>query len=222
MIKDGSIWFPDADEIKNVVTDMVPILFPNYEDSAPDFELLGGSLGQGRNLLESALAQPQQTFEGTELYPSISNKAAALIWSITKNHPFIDGNKRAALTTCFFFLTFNGYMLLAGQSECVELCLRIAASDPSVDQKYISEWISERLIRFGEIDPSSAAQSEKLVRYMSGSSANEKLALFIFYFLDALAQQMTAYLLSHSEEDATRDRFRELLRDDMNKPLEDL
>jgi len=44
--------------------------------------------------LESALAQPQMTFGGQELYPTLAEKAAALGFSLVCNHPFVDGNKR--------------------------------------------------------------------------------------------------------------------------------
>lgn len=91
------IWFPDADFFEDVIIHTIPALFPNYEGGLPDFQYLGGS--QGRGAFESALAQPQQSFGGEYLYPSISDKAAALIWSTIKNHPFTDGNKRTALTT---------------------------------------------------------------------------------------------------------------------------
>lgn len=174
-----SIWFPDIDFVNRVITEMVPALFPNYEDSAPDFQYLGGS--QGRGLLESALFQPQQSFGGEYLYPSISDKAAALIWSITKNHPFNDGNKRAALTTCFSFLAFNRRILLARQSEAVKLCLSIAASDPTIDRDYVSDWINDRTIRVDEFDPTDANQNDKVVRYTETASAAEIYALRIFY-----------------------------------------
>jgi len=56
----------------------------------------GGSLGlRDLGALESAVAQPQATFEGRPLYPDVNSMAAALGYSIVANHPFIDGNKRA-------------------------------------------------------------------------------------------------------------------------------
>ena len=174
-----NIWFPDVDFVEEVIVAMVPVLFPNYEDSAPDFQYLGGS--QGRGLLESALFQPQQSFGGEYLYPSISDKAAALIWSITKNHPFNDGNKRAALTTSFSFLAFNWHILLAGQSEAVELCLRIAASEPTIDRDYVSDWINDRVIRVDEFDPTDASQNEKGARYLQIASVAETDAMRTFY-----------------------------------------
>ena len=171
MRNNENIWFPDADFVEETVRKMVPVLFPNYDDGIPDFQYLGGA--QGRGLLESALAQPQQTFFGEYLYPSIPDKAAALIWSITKNHAFNDGNKRAALTTGIFFLAFNNYILFATQRESVELCLKIAASEPSIDKEYVSAWISERIVGFHEIDAVSIIQNKKINRYAQVASAGE-------------------------------------------------
>src|SRR5688572_20333207 len=60
----------------------------------------GGSSGiRDVGLLESAVARPKATFDGNDLYPSIFQKAAALLQSLLKNHPFVDGNKRTALTS---------------------------------------------------------------------------------------------------------------------------
>ena len=56
-------------------------------------EQSGGSMGiQNLHALESALAQPRMTFGGEDLYPSHAEKAAALAFSLIKNHPFVDGN----------------------------------------------------------------------------------------------------------------------------------
>jgi death on curing protein len=55
----------------------------------------GGSLGvRDQNALDSAVAQPQMTFDGLDLYTTIARKASALGHSLISNHPFIDGNKR--------------------------------------------------------------------------------------------------------------------------------
>ncbi len=61
-------------------------------------EQSGGSAGIANlGSLESALAQPTMTFGGEELYPTIVEKASALSFSLIKNHPFIDGNKRIGI-----------------------------------------------------------------------------------------------------------------------------
>ena len=183
------VWFPDVDFIEAITTQMVPILFPSYDDGVgPDFQYLGGD--QGRGLLESALAQPRQGFGGEYFYPSISDKAAALIWSFTKNHPFNDGNKRAALTTAITFPAFNGHFLLASQSEAVVMCLDVAASKPGGDQEYISDWISDRIIRFDEF--TETGEPEKLVRYLDDNADDNVIALFSFYrLLTRIIEQAT-------------------------------
>jgi death-on-curing protein len=62
-------------------------------------EFYGGSNGvRDQGSLESAIARPFMTFDGQDLYPSPLEKAAALIESVAKSHPFVDGNKRTAIT----------------------------------------------------------------------------------------------------------------------------
>lgn len=173
------IWFPDVDFFERVIIRTIPVLFPNYEGGLPDFQYLGGS--QGRGKLESALAQPQQTFYGEYLYPSIADKAAALIWSITKNHPFTDGNKRSALTTGFFFLALNGYALLAGQDEAVDVCLQVAASTQGFDREYVSGWIDARIVRTDELVPAVLSRDAKVAHYMQIASDAEIAAVAAFY-----------------------------------------
>lgn len=69
----------------------------------------GGSLGvRDESGLASALAKPWQTFGGDDLYPSIFEKAAALLDSICNNHPFVDGNKRTALVAAAYLLHHEG------------------------------------------------------------------------------------------------------------------
>ncbi len=65
-----------------------------HEASLARFGGLPGLRDEG--LLESALAQPFQSFGGEELYPTFAEKASRLAYGIAKNHPFLDGNKRAA------------------------------------------------------------------------------------------------------------------------------
>lgn len=88
----------------------------------PDFLYLGGEDGKGR--LESALAQPRQTFGGVFLYRTIFDKAAALLCSIIKNHALVDGNKRTGLATVSVFLALNGYLFYPTMDEAIEHCVR--------------------------------------------------------------------------------------------------
>jgi len=100
----------------------------------------GGSGGvRDVGLLESALARPQATFEGRELYPDLWHKAAALMHSLVKNHPFVDGNKRTALTAAALFLELNGYTLVASNDEAARFVLRAVAGE--VDVAAIAAWL---------------------------------------------------------------------------------
>src|SRR3989338_3185868 len=81
----------------------------------------GGSGGvRDIGLVESAVARPQGTFGGNDLYPDIFDKAGALLQSLLKNHPFVDGNKRTALTSVGLFFKINGYNLINNHHEEVE------------------------------------------------------------------------------------------------------
>lgn len=78
----------------------------------------GGSHGiRDLGLLLSALARPQATFDGQDLYPDLFSKAGALMESLLQNHPFVDGNKRTAITSAAMFLRLNGYRLTASNPE---------------------------------------------------------------------------------------------------------
>jgi len=68
----------------------------------------GGADGlRDRRLLESAVLNCYQTFGGEDLYPSVIDKAARLAFGICADHPFIDGNKRAAVTSMLVILRLN-------------------------------------------------------------------------------------------------------------------
>ncbi|TGM65851.1 type II toxin-antitoxin system death-on-curing family toxin [Leptospira meyeri] len=76
-------------------------------------ELYGGLDGiRELGLIESAINQPMATFDGVSLHPALFEKAAAYLYYLCKNHPFIDGNKRVALASSLVFLDMNGYDIL--------------------------------------------------------------------------------------------------------------
>ena len=78
-------------------------------------------------LLSSALAMPEASFGGLYLHPSLAEMAAAYLFHIAQNHPFIDGNKRAALATALTFLWLNDRRVEAGENELTELVVGVAA-----------------------------------------------------------------------------------------------
>jgi death-on-curing protein len=79
-------------------------------------------------LLESAVGQPRQSFDGADLYPSVFEKAAVLSRGIICSHVFLDGNKRTGLAAAALFLQYNGYDLNMGDEDLVDLALGIAGA----------------------------------------------------------------------------------------------
>ena len=99
----------------------------------------GGSTGiRDEGLLESALARPQNRF----LYApesDLSELAASYGFGIAKNHPFVDGNKRAAFHSVGLFLSINGYELVADQLDAIQAMMRLAAGELS--EEHFAAWI---------------------------------------------------------------------------------
>ena len=92
----------------------------------------GGSHGvRDMILLQSAVAQPQATFAGEYLHQDILKMAAAYLFHIVQNHPFVDGNKRVGLETAMVFLEINGYHIKAGVDALVDMVLSVAQGQSS-------------------------------------------------------------------------------------------
>lgn len=77
-------------------------------------------------LLESAIAMPEASFWGADLHETLAEKAGAYLFHVTKNHPFVDGNKRTGLACALVFLELNGYRLRAADEDLVSLTLGVA------------------------------------------------------------------------------------------------
>ena len=75
--------------------------------------------------LRSAVSTPSQTFDGSFLYQSLTEMAAAYLIGLACNHAFENGNKRVAFAACSTFLRMNGYRLTLTQDEAVDLTLRV-------------------------------------------------------------------------------------------------
>lgn len=108
-------------------------------------EQSGGTTGI-RDLggLESALAQPQMTFSGQELYPTIAEKAAALSFSLIMNHPFLDGNKRIGHASMEVFLVLNDFEIKASVDEQEQVMLRVASGEWERDE--FTKWLCDRIV----------------------------------------------------------------------------
>ncbi len=80
-------------------------------------------------LLESASARPRATAFGDEAYPSIHDKAAALLHSLARTQPLADGNKRLALAATIAFHGVNGFRLILSNDEAYDLVMAVAVGD---------------------------------------------------------------------------------------------
>jgi death-on-curing protein len=76
-------------------------------------------------LLESALARPRASVSGSDAYPDLHLKAAALFQSLARNHALVDGNKRLAWTACRTFLAITGQWISAPENDRFEFVIRV-------------------------------------------------------------------------------------------------
>jgi death-on-curing protein len=95
-------------------------------------ERYGGSLGvRDWGLLKSAIAMPAATFGGQFLHSDLCEMAAAYLFHIVQNHPFIDGNKRVGAVAADVFLTLNDHQLVVGEDEFADFVLSVARGETS-------------------------------------------------------------------------------------------
>jgi death on curing protein len=108
---------------------------------------IGGSRGDIHDftLLHSAIERAKVTFAGHELYPTIWDKATALIQSLIKNHPFDDGNKRTAYYSTKRFFYINGYELVATKNEVIQFTVSINVDNLS--KETISQWLKSHCVK---------------------------------------------------------------------------
>jgi death-on-curing protein len=91
------------------------------------------------NLLESAVARPKAGFGDYEAYPDMFTKAAVLIYSLIKNHPFVDSNKRTGYASILLFLKRNEFRFHASEQELINFTIAIAAGERSEEE--IANWL---------------------------------------------------------------------------------
>ncbi|NDZ12684.1 type II toxin-antitoxin system death-on-curing family toxin [Variovorax sp. WS11] len=102
----------------------------------------GGASGlRDEGLLQSALARPRHLVAYGE--PDLAELAAAYGIGIAKNHPFVDGNKRAALLAVGLFLALNGWRLNVAQAEATLVMFEVAAS--AIDEQGFAAWVRDHL-----------------------------------------------------------------------------
>lgn len=118
-----------------------------WDEPIPDF----GTRYPG--VLESCLANVFQTYAKRDLYPSLVDKASILFYLMIKNHPFLNGNKRIAVTTLLVFLFLNKKWLSATNEEIYEIAVDVAKSSPRLKKGIvglIKDFIENNLVNLGK------------------------------------------------------------------------
>ena len=115
-----------------------------FDEPIPDFST------RFPNILESCLVTPFMKFGGKSPYPSLSSKASILLYLMTKNHPFQNGNKRIALTTTLVFLHGNGKWFKVDTQELYNFTVWVALSPAELKDVVvmgIEQFIKRRLVK---------------------------------------------------------------------------
>jgi len=120
------------------------ILFLSVDDvlllHADTIQIDGGSEGvRDHGLLDAAVAMPRQQFGGEYLHEDLAAMAAAYLFHIAQNHPFVDGNKRAAVLSALVFFKVNGVNDLPEPKELESITLQVAAGKMGKD--VLMRWI---------------------------------------------------------------------------------
>ncbi len=115
-----------------------------WDEPIPEFE------ARFPQALESCIATPFQKFEKKDLYKDLTGKATILFYLLIKNHPFLNGNKRIAITTLLTFLHLNDKWLSADKVELYNFSKWVAESPPEAKDEiinYIEKFIKKRIIK---------------------------------------------------------------------------
>ena len=99
--------------------------------------------------LDFCVEAPQRVVFGFEVYNTLHEKAACLIYEIIKLHPFLDGNKRTGLTAADVFLRVNGYELTVSYHEGVVVSLDVASC--SIESPQIIEWVQNHIRKLRQV-----------------------------------------------------------------------
>jgi death-on-curing protein len=113
-----------------------------HEESLAEFGGLSGLRDEG--LLESALARPQN-ISAYKPESTVAVLAAGYAFGLAKNHPFIDGNKRAAFLSIGMFLAINGYALEADQIDAIQTMLALASG--TLAEEELALWIARNAVK---------------------------------------------------------------------------
>jgi death on curing protein len=126
----------------------VPLIFLDVEDvlliQQDTVEAEGGARGvRDLGLLDAAVMVPRQSYGGEYLHPDLPAMAAAYLFHIAKNHPFVDGNKRAAAMSALVFLDLNGVTRLPEWTEFERVTMAVASGDMA--KEALTTWMRQAI-----------------------------------------------------------------------------
>ena len=133
----------ESQQMNELCHELAVALFDQYREPIPPFAL------HDEHKLEAILANPQQTFAGKDLYPTLHDKAAILYYGIIKGHPFDNGNKRIATASLIVFLAINGQWLDVPARQLEHMAISVAASQAEQKEKHLKKlqrWIKKNAI----------------------------------------------------------------------------
>jgi death-on-curing family protein len=138
-----------ADYVEEIHDRLIAIIWPGTDP-------VHAEESRSRDLIESAVGRPFQTAFGSEIYPGIPEKGAALFHSLISNHPFHNGNKRTAVIALDHFYLANDHFLLISNDEMYKLAEetasyreRLISHEASMQE--ILEGIKEKVVSFDAI-----------------------------------------------------------------------
>jgi death on curing protein len=106
----------------------------------------GGSAGvRDANLLESALARPQQLAAYGDPEPDVAALAAAYAFGIARNHAFVDGNKRTSFVVTRTFLALNGYEIQAADTDLLQMWVDLGAG--ALTEAQLADWLRVHMVQ---------------------------------------------------------------------------
>ncbi len=107
-------------------------------------EVYGGTAGiRDLGLVQSALAMPQASFGGQVLHPTLFDQAAAYLYHLVQNHPFVDGNKRIGAASALVFLAMNDTQITGDEDGLVALTLSVACGETGKTE--IATWFRDHV-----------------------------------------------------------------------------
>jgi len=129
-------------EVEHIAFDLAKKMF-SYSEPVPD------SSTRYPNILESCLMSPYQTWEKKDLYPTFIAKVSILFYLMNKNHPFVNGNKRVAMTTLLYGLYQNKKWIKVDSQKLYNFAVWVAQSPPEAKEevvKYVEKFIKQHIV----------------------------------------------------------------------------